>query len=615
MISFKSIFQYSALLLMLLSFLSPNLQAQNYNENDEVLQTAQKIVLKKIRVDLDKVDQFREDKEFAFSNTVSGIRSAGSEIQVTNHSYAESEVHAVINPKDSNNIILCPIRMRTGQGYSLPVYYTRDFGKTWDQSTFIPRPRDTNSTVIGGGDPVFAFDADGKLYFTWISLYRLDSYYWWELLWAYSNDGGETWSKSSSDYISSSFGTSFYPLNITEIADKQWMATDKSGSAYKNNLYVAYLLADIPKNTTQIMLSRKKAGVDSFDDRIAISGSNFKEVQFACVSVDPYGYVHISFYGSLDKSNYYLWHSISKDGGSTFSAPQQVSKLVKMTKLFGISDSRLYPAPYMEIDQSESMYKGYVYLTWTSTGISSNNGNGADIYLSVSSDTGQTWSTPIVVNNDPRGKYRDQFYSSLYVNPDGVLSLAWCDARHSADSLNKIVHLTLTHSFDGGKTFTENFNVTSQFSNFQTIGSQNNNFGIGEYNQLLSTKGYVIPVWSDGRKGDGNLDIYVAFAEISKNPVSVNEVSTISADVILHDVFPIPAKKDIFASFTLQKSSFVNFQVFSTDGKKVAAFEPGMMMKGEHKVKISIDNLEPGVYILSMITDHDLFTRSFTVKK
>ena len=47
----------------------------------------------------------------------------------------ESEVHAVINPYDTNNIVVSPIK-NSGNGLSCPVYYTKNFGSSWSKSTF-----------------------------------------------------------------------------------------------------------------------------------------------------------------------------------------------------------------------------------------------------------------------------------------------------------------------------------------------------------------------------------------------------------------------------------------------------------------------------------------------
>ena len=83
----------------------------------------------------------------------------------------ESEIHAAINPTDSNNLVVSA--MHVASGLVFPIYYTKDFGQTWKQSTFHPFPYDSRATIAGGGDPVLVYDANGKLYLSWVDLYLL----------------------------------------------------------------------------------------------------------------------------------------------------------------------------------------------------------------------------------------------------------------------------------------------------------------------------------------------------------------------------------------------------------------------------------------------------------
>ena len=55
-----------------------------------------------------------------------------------------------------------------------PVYYSNDGGTTWTKSTFNAFSKLNTDfpgySFIGGGDPVFAYDKNGNLYFSWIYL-------------------------------------------------------------------------------------------------------------------------------------------------------------------------------------------------------------------------------------------------------------------------------------------------------------------------------------------------------------------------------------------------------------------------------------------------------------
>jgi len=597
----------------LLVFVSLSLKSQNLNIDPDFNKKYKEIINEKLRTSgVAEADFNRESP----SDKILFERSLGNENQLTNSTIAESEVHAAINPTDSNNWVVCPIKLPSSSGFTLPVYYTKDFGKTWKQSSFLPAPANPGASVLGGGDPVFAYDANGKLYLSWIHLSMEGSNnYSWALLWAYSEDKGEIWKTSFNKSIISSSGTSLYTLPV--ISDKQWMAVDQSNSAYRNNLYVAFVKAVMTTQVMRIVVAVKPADSAEFNStQIEVSNGSFAEIQFSQVAVDANGYVHVSFYGSYDKINYGLFHSISKDGGKSFSNPQKISDLLKISGITGIKNSRLYPSPTMVIDNSNSAYKGRIYISWTSTGITFDKGQASDIYFCYSNDTGKTWTTPIIVNDDDKSNQTEQFYSSIHVNNKGVVSISWYDGRYSSDkNTNEIVKYFVAHSFNGGDSFTKNYSVSSAYTDFQTVGYRNNQFGIGEYTQILSSDGYCIPVWSDGRKGNGDLDIFVAVVEIQKNPVGIKEAYTIENTIKLSDPMPNPAKEFTVVHLEIQNENYLHISLISEDGKIQHTVADAVFQKGNYDFRILKNMLPSGVYFLKAETKDDFIVKRLIFSK
>ena len=65
------------------------------------------------------------------------------ETVVSDDTEVESEVHAAVNPVDTANIIISPIRQAgsfPAVDLTCPVYYTKDFGKTWKKVISAPCP-------------------------------------------------------------------------------------------------------------------------------------------------------------------------------------------------------------------------------------------------------------------------------------------------------------------------------------------------------------------------------------------------------------------------------------------------------------------------------------------
>ena len=128
----------------------------------------------------------------------------GDESRITNSEEPESEVHAAINPTDQNNIVASAIQWSTNElipglelpALKVPIYYTKDFGATWNQSNFdIAADIDPLTIIGGGGDPIIVFDKDGTAYFSWLTLTLniLAGETGMKLHWAFSEDGGATW--------------------------------------------------------------------------------------------------------------------------------------------------------------------------------------------------------------------------------------------------------------------------------------------------------------------------------------------------------------------------------------------------------------------------------------
>jgi hypothetical protein len=201
-----------------------------------------------------------------------------------------------------------------------------------------------------------------------------------------------------------------------------------------------------------------------------------------------------------------------------------------------------------------------------------------------------------VINNDSHLDPIDHFYPSIAVNSQGVVTVTWYDRRE--DQFNESARLYMAQSFDFGGTWS-NTAVSSQPTDLSTVGDQNGGFGIGEYNQVLTTDGYAIPVWVDGRKGDGDLDIYAAFVPISKDGLSVGTrreaVKTLVDRIRL---YPSPASQQITAAFELRESTDVTVSVVNQIGQVVMNVASGTLTTGSNAFKLDVGGLANGTYYL-----------------
>lgn len=531
--------------------------------------------------------------------------------------YPESEVHAIVNPADQANFVVSPIRQEVwdGQvtGLSCPLYFTKDNGATWNISPFQTTPADPTAIQVGGGDPVLAAASDGTLYFSWLGFYmpstfdRLIS----ELYWAYSTDGGANWVRPEQDIVAKEN----MPLNSTvqHFVDKQWIAVDRSGSATDGTLYVAFLR--VCSDRMHIIVRRKLPGAMRFvDEDVQLTQDDSAMVQFASIDVDPSGGVHVTWFGSADERHFSLWHALSTDGGATFPSVTKISDIVfpkfsiedRDGEIAGMSYNRIYPCPQLAVDRGA--HPGHVYMTWTASGIASKENNGTDIYFSRSTDNGQSWETPRIVNDDARGIRRDQFHPSIAVNAQGVVAVTWYDRRE--DESNESARYYIAVSRDGGSSFLPNRPVAAMPMDMYKAKEENGEFGIGEYTQLILTESEAIPFWSDGRTNDGNIDVYSA--RLGLSTLELKELAPLSAEFRILNAFPSPAYDRLQLQIALDRG--MNMRLFVCDVLgRVLHEQGGRLEAGMHEIAIDVTGLDPGSYHAVLQTNAGIASRQIQI--
>jgi hypothetical protein len=556
----------------------------------------------------------------------------GEKLLADSETGTECEVSAAINPKDSNNMVVSAIHFAynpdTESPLSISTYYTRDFGATWQKSTFdgIIEP---DNLIIGGGDPVLVYDKEGNLHLTYILL-ELISFITFDatasIYHAVSKDGGQTWTPGL--YFKSQKFDVFTFEGIDHFLDKQWMAADNSESTYKGNVYLSYVdfaVVNLEEGKGNIKVGTYHPNDSTFIyDPVTISSDSFYFAQFSSIDVDNEGNVFVGFVGSYDSLEYYVFNSVSKDGGKTFSEPTIVSKVYipgftgdsEDVDLIGVSNDRYYPCPYLAIDKSKNKYSGRIYYSWTCPGIDSLNSGSYDIFLSYSDDKGITWSTPTTVNND-KLKNSDQFYSTIDVNENGTPILCFYDKRDDAENNNRTAYYLAYNTNEDVFEFDVQFPLSKQVSDFSKIGKENENFGIGEYNKTVTTGSYAIPFWADGRKNSGDINIYMSLIPLDgkSHSTATEFTKMINGDIVISSLNPNPAKNHLIAEFELKNTSDIVCQITDLSGNSLFKRDLGKQQAGNHHISINIENIHSGTFMISLISENGFVTKKFVVVK
>ena len=553
-----------------------------------------------------------------------GVSFRGLDNNISSSEKPESEVHAAINPRDTNNIIIAGMVLDAEAilgALSFPIYYTKDFGQSWELSQFDGvSDLGPFNLILGGGDPVLAFDTDGTAYLSWLTLSFNQSFsIGIQLHWAISTDGGESWERQESFIDSGEIVDQTNPNS--RFVDKEWLATDLSPTPYRNNLYAAYVEINLADTTYNILVKTKAAESDEFGEAVDVTPEEIVFSQFSSIDVDREGRVHVLFAGATAQDvALNVYHCVSEDGGATFSEPVRISSLHLPCfppgaggpcDLVGIDSARVYPCPHLRVDKSGGEFDGNLYAVWTADGFQTELTSGVDIYYSYSKDGGLNWADPIVLNNDGLPA-SEQFFPSLAVNDKGTLAVSWYDRRE--DPNNLVTQYYMTYSTDGGLTFENDYPVSSEGSDFSMIGAANANFGVGEYTQILATSGYAIPVWADGRSNDGNIDLYTAFLPWGEDATTaIPEINVISERFALGQPTPNPAVAQTRVELVLKSSSSVQAHLFGPKGELVWQNNFGALPEGAHQLNVSTDELPAGQYLLRVVTDFGFQSRKLQV--
>jgi len=373
---------------------------------------------------------------------------------------APEETSIVINP---NN----PRQMVAGANIDF-AYYSVNGGVNWT-STALSSPYGV------WGDPCVIVDTNNAYYYIHLSNPPAGTGSWVDRIVCQKLTSiGSTWS-----------GGSYTGLNGTKVQDKAWGVVDRTN----NKIYVSWTQFDVyasanPTNISIILFSSSSDGGQTWSPPVRINEvvgdcrDSGNTVEGAVPTVGPNGEIYVAWAGPVG-----LVMNKSVDGGSTWLATNIFVSDIPGGWDYDVPGIyRCNGLPITACDLSAGPYRGTIYINWSDQ---RNGTNDTDIWLTKSTDGGQTWSPRKRVNDDPPG--RQQFFTWMTIDQsDGTIYMVFYDRRNYNDTRTDVY---LAVSRDGGETF-----VNTRISESPFTPDAGTFFG--DYTNISAHRGVVRPIWT-----------------------------------------------------------------------------------------------------------------------
>jgi hypothetical protein len=363
---------------------------------------------------------------------------------------AANEPTIAISPVDPNQIVICwrQFDSITSDFRQAGHAYSHDAGRTW---TF-PGVLDPN---VFRSDPVLGTDPNGVFYFC-----SLDESLYAQMF--RSLDGGVSWSA---------------PVFMFG-GDKPWFTIDPTASVGRGNIYACWSMGDY----TDTPFTRSRDGGQTFDGPYSM-----QLTVFGTLTVDPNGTVYVGGLYYPYTPNSYTVITRSTDAKTaptpTFSINWGFSlggALIGWTKL---NPEGLLGQLWIASDHSSGPTRGYLYALCSvqpSSGL-----DPLDVHFARSTDGGDTWSTPVRVNDDPSGTGAWQWFGTMSVAPNGRIDVVWNDTRNDPHSPSNPTYSELYYAYstNAGQTWSRNMPITPPWRHGVGYPVQQK---IGDYYHMIS---------------------------------------------------------------------------------------------------------------------------------
>jgi hypothetical protein len=300
------------------------------------------------------------------------------------------------------------------QGYECTTTGTQEMPPSW-----------TNNT-----DPTVDFDSKGRAYSITLPFNAF-----WEgglhpngaIDVSYSDDMGRHWVKGNGgdDLEPNNNQTS---LAFGHVEDKQWIAVNHiPGNKWQDHVYAGWTVYDGQNGKLRIAVSRDRGQTFAKATTLTKPGETSPLNEYVQLSVDAAGDLYVALAASEHNSRggtYTMYVARSTDDGRSFSPFVAVAQAAIIPTCCLLNTR--FRDGIEESFAASPTHPGHLYLAYEDYNTTAGT---FDVRFTQSTDGGQTWSTPAVVNDNANPLATDQFQPEVAAGPNGAVAVAFYDRR------------------------------------------------------------------------------------------------------------------------------------------------------------------------------------------
>ena len=414
-----------------------------------------------------------------------------------------------------------------------PYAFSFDAGQTFTQIPFT----DLTSGIIWHTDPVIGVDDSGHVHMLIQYSATLMKHY-------LSRDGGQTWDDT----------TQVNPYNGV---DKPWMVVNG------NEIYIAWQQM---AGQTGLWFAKSTDYGQSFT-----ANQIWNRQYLNALGMDENENLHLL----LVAGGGGVYYRKSTDHGDTWLPEIYLGNWL----YFNSYGDR---APINSITARGNV----VFGTWVD-----NSYDGWDIMGVRSTDGGETWGVPFLVNDITSG---GQCKGWSHFDAHGGLHVIYYHTPDWPTNTSSIFELRYQYSPDSGATFNPSMRVSD--TSFTSLADF-----MGEYHVCVSDSQYLYAIWTDGRNGDDN-DLYFSKALLAQLGVTEGPVEWISTEPIVR----APTIWRGTVSLQIQPNMHpVSIKIFDAIGRLIKNWQESDVMNGLTR-QLRSDDFPKGVmFIRASIQDRN----------